>query len=605
MSPDLGLALWLGKGEEYRLGPGRNGAATAVQHAAGFVADSKPARGPPRAALLFSVALVGFAAAIGAYRLSLAGDYGPLPHIHAALVAWIVVAYVGCGLIAWSRRPESPFGLLLVAAGLVPAVSRLAEANAAVLQVIGESLLLLPPLVFIHVFLAYPSGRLVRPFDRLVVITGYAVYLCLDLVRLLCEVTGRNGDLVLTAQRAAIGVVGLAAVVALLARRRASGRPIRLSLEFLVACFSLALVTLVAATIMLSLGAPGMSEVRWVAFALLGMAPVLLLAGHLRARLARSAVADLFVELRRDPGSAELEQALARALGDPSLTLAYWLPEFGSYADPEGRAVTLPEPSEIRAVTHIERDGTRVAALLHDSSLEEEPELLDSVAAALSLSLENTQLHVELRARLEELRGSRARILESAQSERQRLERNLHDGAQQRLVALSLDLGLLEEQLDGDPSATQQIERARREVTASLAELREIARGIHPAVVTGHGLAVALEQLAARAAVPIRLTVGVRGRLPEAVEVASYYVVAESLTNVGKYAQASAATVDVSRSPGVLVVEVNDNGIGGADTDRGSGLRGLADRVEALGGRLRVWSPVGGGTHVQAEIPCA
>jgi signal transduction histidine kinase len=493
----------------------------------------------------------------------------------------------------------------MVAAGFVPALSRLAEAHSAVLQVIGESLLLLPPLVFIHVFLAYPSGRLVRRFDRIVVITGYSVFVGLDLVRLLCEVTGRNGDIALRAQRAAIGVVGLAAVVALVLRRRASGRPVRLSLEFLIACFSLALVALVAGTIMLSLEAPGRHEVRWVAFALVGMAPVLLLVGHLRARLARSAVGDLFVELRRDPGPAELEQASARALGDPSVTLVYWLPEFGSYADSDGRAVSLPVPTETRAVTHIERDGRRVAALLHDASLEEEPELLDSVAAALSLSLENTQLHVELRARLEELRGSRARIVESAQRERQRLERNLHDGAQQRLVALSLDLGLLEEQLEGDRSATQRVDSARREVASSLNELREIAHGIHPAVVTGHGLAVALEQLAARAAVPIRLTVGVRERLPEAIEVASYYVVAESLTNVGKYAQASEATVDVSRSAGLVVVEVNDDGIGGADTERGSGLRGLADRVEALGGRLRVWSPIGGGTRVQAEIPCA
>ena len=136
------------------------------------------------------MALAGLAAAIGAYRLSLAGEYGRLPHVHAALVSWIVVAYVGCGLIAWSRRPESLFGPLLVVAGLVPALSRLAEANAAVLQVIGESLLLLPPLVFIHVFLAYPSGRLVRRFDRIVVITGYSVFIALDLVRLLCEVTG-------------------------------------------------------------------------------------------------------------------------------------------------------------------------------------------------------------------------------------------------------------------------------------------------------------------------------------------------------------------------------------------------------------------------------
>jgi signal transduction histidine kinase len=584
---------------------GEIGVATAVGAAPDFVAEPKQTRAPPRGYVIAALAFAGCIAAVGSYKLSLAGEFGPLPHLHAALVSWIVLAYVGCGLIALWRRPESRFGPLMVVAGFVPALSRLAEADAVVLHVIGESLLLLPPLLFIHVFLAYPSGRLVRRFDRIVVITGYTLYFGLDLVRLLCELTGRDGDIALRAQRAAIGIVGLAAVVALVLRRRASGRPVRLSLEFLVACFSLALVTLAAATIMLSVGAPGRHEVRWVAFALLGMAPVLLLVGHLRARLARSAVGDLFVELRRDPGPAELEQALARALGDPSLTLAYWLPEFRSYADPDGRPVTLHEPSDARAVTLIKRDGDRVAALLHDPSLEEEPELLESVAAALSISLENAHLHVELRARLEELRGSRARIVESAQGERQRLERNLHDGAQQRLVALSLDLGLLEEQLAGDRSATERIHKARREVAASLEELREIARGIHPAVVTAHGLAVALEQLAAHATVPIYLRVKDPGRLSEAIEVASYYVVAESLTNVGKYAQASEATVDVSRSKGFLLVEITDNGVGGADTERGSGLRGLADRVEALGGRLRVWSPAGGGTRVQAEIPCA
>jgi signal transduction histidine kinase len=514
------------------------------------------------------------------------------------------VSYVGCGLIAWSRRPESRFGPLMVAAGLVPALSRLAEVDFAPLRVLGEGLLLLPGVLFLHVFLAYPSGRLVRRFERLVVVSGYAVVLGLDLLRLVLEASGRDGTVAVQAQRIGVAIVALGAVAALISRRRAVGRPARGSFELLVLCFGFALLALVAGTLMLSVGAPGRHEVRWLAFALVGIAPVLLLAGHLRAKLARSAVGDLFVELRRDPAPAELEQALARALGDRSLSLAYWLPEFGSYAGPDGRSVTLPDPSEARAVRHIERDGARVAALVHDPSLEDEPELLDSVAAALGISLENAQLHVELRAQLEELRGSRARIVESAQRERQRLERNLHDGAQQRLVALSLDLGLLDEQLENNAAARRRIDEARRAVAASLQELREIARGIHPAVVTGHGLAVALEQLAARADVPIRLTVAVRGRLPEAIEVASYYVVAESLTNIGKYARASSATVDVSQSNGRVLVEISDDGIGGADTERGSGLRGLADRVEALGGRLRVWSPAGGGTRVQAVIPC-
>ena len=214
------------------------------------------------------------------------------------------------------------------------------------------------------------------------------------------------------------------------------------------------------------------------------------------------------------------------------------------------------------------------------------------------------RLQAELAARLEEVKGSRARVIEAGQKERQRLERNLHDGAQQRLVALSLDLSLLEGELDEDSDARSRLGRARGEIATSLAELREIARGIHPAVVTGHGLAVALEQLTALAPVPVRLTVAIEDRLPEALEVAAYYLVSESLANIGKYAQATSATVDVTRANGQVVVEVTDDGIGGAETENGTGLRGLADRVEALDGRLRIWSPHGGGTKVRAEIPC-
>jgi signal transduction histidine kinase len=214
-------------------------------------------------------------------------------------------------------------------------------------------------------------------------------------------------------------------------------------------------------------------------------------------------------------------------------------------------------------------------------------------------------LHAEVRARLEELRGSRARVIEASQKERQRLERNLHDGAQQRLIALSLELSVLEARLEGDPDAGARLDQARREIATSLEELRDVARGIHPAVVSGHGLEIALEQLAARASVPVRLRVTTGGRLPERVEVAAFYLVSESLTNVAKHSGATSASVDVGRVDGEVFVEVVDDGVGGADTERGSGLRGLADRVEALEGRLRVWSPRGGGTKLRAEIPCA
>ena len=572
-----------------------------------LVVEPGDARAPPRPIVVCGIALLGGVAAAVSFNLSLAGDYGPAPYVHAGIVAWITLSYVLCGLIAWWRRPESQFGPLLIAAGFAPALSRLEHANNDALQMIGEGLLLLPPVLFLHVFLAYPSGRLVRKLDRFLVVAGSAAVVGFDVLRGLLEITGQDSGAngARAAQRVTVAVVVLGGLGALAWRRRKSARKGRHSPELLAACFGLALVGLGAGMVMLTLGAPGTDVARVIAFGLVGTAPILLLIGHLRAGLARSAVGDFFVDLGSDPDPAELRDALARALRDPSVWLVYWLPEFGTYADLNGYAVSLPEPGEGRAVTLIDREGTHIAALLHDPSLEEEPKLLDAVTAAAGIALENGRLHAELRARLAELRGSRARIVEAALQERQRLERNLHDGAQQRLVALSLELSLIEADLDEGSAAKGQLDQARREIAASLGELREIARGIHPAVVSAHGLAVALEQLAARASVPVRLTVEVDGRLPEPVEVAGYYVVSESLTNVSKYANASAATIDVSQTNGLLLVEVADDGIGGVDTERGTGLRGLADRVEALGGRLRVWSPVGAGTRVRAEIPCA
>ena len=264
----------------------------------------------------------------------------------------------------------------------------------------------------------------------------------------------------------------------------------------------------------------------------------------------------------------------------------------------------LPDDPD-RTATLIERDGRHVAALLHDRALGDERRLLEAVGAAAGMSLENARLQAELRARVEELSGSRARVIEAGQRERQRLERNLHDGAQQRLIALSLRLSMLEKRLPEEPTLKHELDTARHEIALSLEELRDVARGIHPAVLSGHGLSVAVESLAASAPLPVQLTLQVPGRLPEQVEVAAYYVVSESLANVAKHARAASATVSLERQRGTLVVEVVDDGVGGADTELGSGLRGLADRVEALDGRLRVWTPDGGGTRVQAEIPCA
>jgi signal transduction histidine kinase len=567
----------------------------------------------------WAIGLAGCSAALIALALALTNDaigteLGE-PLVIALLADWITVAYVFGGLIAWHRRPESRFGPLMIVAGFLMFLTALSWSTNDVAYTVGQSLDMLVPVLFLHVFLAFPDGRLHGRFERMLIASGYVVAITLELARMalggfgehnLLELTQNTGaaEAIRHVQLLTISAICLCGVGVLALSRRRSGPPLRRSSTLLVDVFALGLVMIAALLTSATLEGPWVREIRWATFITLGLAPLAFVIGLLSARLARSAVGEIFVELRGNPDPASLRDALARALRDPSLALAYWLPEFWTYADLEGAAVELPESAD-RAVTLIDRDGVRVAALIHDPSLRDEPELLDAVTAAAGIALENARLHVELRARLEELQGSRARIVEAGRSERKRLERNLHDGAQQRLIALSLEISLLEEQLSEDPETAQRLAVARHEIAVSLDELREVAHGLHPAVVSGHGLDVALEQLVAKAVVPVDLTVEIESRLPEATEVAAYYLVSESLANVAKHANASSARVDVIRRGGDVMIEIADDGVGGADEGHGSGLRGLADRVEALGGSLRVWSPVGEGTRVRAEIPCA
>jgi signal transduction histidine kinase len=569
----------------------------------------------PSPVLVGALGLCGVAASTAGFWMALANDQVPEPGLQAALMSWMTLPYVFAGLVAWWRRPDSRLGPLMLAAGFAISVSSLTWAERALPFTIGQSFDLLPAVLFLHVFLAFPSGRLQRRTERVLIGTGYVIAFCFELIGMALGGFGPDNLLELTSepgvagtlqdvQLIALSAFALFGIVVLVDRRRRAGRPLRRSIELMTDAFALALVSLAALFLLGAFDGPAFPTVRRVTFFAIGLAPVVFLVGLLSARLARSAVADLVLELRAAPEPGDLRDALARALRDPSLTLAYWLPQFASWADLRGRAIEPPAPSDGRAMTLIDREGEPVAALVHDPSLFDEPQLLDAVSAAAGIALENGRLHAELEARLEELRGSRGRVIEAGQRERQRLEHNLHDGAQQRLVALSLELTLLERTFGEDAEAGARLRHARRQIGTSLEELRALARGLHPAVVSGHGLAVALESLAADAPVPVRLDVALAERLPEPIEVAAYYVVSECLANIGKYAEATSATIAVHRDAGTVVVEVTDDGIGGADPERGSGLRGLADRVEALDGRLRVWTPAGGGTRVRAEIPC-
>ncbi len=231
-------------------------------------------------------------------------------------------------------------------------------------------------------------------------------------------------------------------------------------MALLIDSFALGLLMIAVLFVSGAFGGPAFVTIQRLTLLVIGISPIAFLIGLLDARLARSSVGELFVELRADPSPTGLRDALARALRDPSLTLAYWLPEFETWADLEGRPVQLPVPQSGRSTTLVDRDGGHMAALLHDPGLEDEPELLAAVGAAAGIALENGRLQAEQKANLEELKGSRARVIEAGQKERQRLERNLHDGAQQRLVALSLELSMLKRQLADDAEASGQLERA-------------------------------------------------------------------------------------------------------------------------------------------------
>jgi len=331
---------------------------------------------------------------------------------------------------------------------------------------------------------------------------------------------------------------------------------------------------------------------------------------HAMTREEPPSVRRLLADVSESPTQEEAQAGLRTVLGDPSLQLLYWRHADGAYVTADGSPVDLGLVQNGRAVTVLPHSDRPVGALVHDPRLVQVPAFHD-IAAAASLAIRKDSLNQELQARIDELRRreedvreSRRRLVEAADAERQRLERNLHDGAQQRLVSLSLSLRLAQARLRSSPEAAAELlTAASTELAVALEELRQLARGLHPAVLTERGLPGALESLRDRAPLPIAFVAVPEGRLPEPVEAAVYYIVVEALTNTAKYAQASSARVAVTVDDGRVRVEVADDGVGGAKGAAGSGLRGLADRAEALGGTLAVESPSGGGTVVRALIP--
>ena len=579
--------------------------------------------------LVLALSTAGVAGLLVTFTLAVfVHGYGPVPWWRLTLDLGVGASFLGAGLIAWWRRPNNAVGRLLMAAGFAfVAGAALSYVESPVTYTVHwlESSVYLA--ILVQLLFAFPSGRMSSRLERVLCTAAYvdAVFGSLTILIFVDPRTrglpqGLNllllfpnqqlfnlADSVLISITVALTLVILAVFVRRWGRASAPARRIIAPVGWSLASVGLAFVadTIVSRQ-------PSFPSWTHVATAVAQTSAVMLvplgfLVGLLRSTLARSAVGDLVIELGETPPPGQLREMLAHTLHDPSLRLAYWVPEVGTYVDAGGATVTLPAEGSGQAVVVLQHEGERVGVLVHDAALIEEPRLVGAVAAATGLAVQNERLQAALRAQLEEIRASRIRIVEAADAERRRIERDLHDGAQQRLVGISLALRLASSRLTpgADPEVDDALGQASQELAAALSALRELAHGIHPAILTEEGLGPALESLVERASVRVTLKTVPAHRLPAAVEAAAYFVVSEALANVAKYARATSATISATAIDERLVVEVSDDGIGGADPTHGSGLRGLADRVAALDGSIRIESAGGKGTVIHAEIPCA
>jgi signal transduction histidine kinase len=395
-------------------------------------------------------------------------------------------------------------------------------------------------------------------------------------------------------------VAAAAALVTLCARRllRDSGPARRALLPVALPAILLAATVVAHAIALQQRPLEDPSDPTFRTIFVIGCAAVILLAAGLvwaavRTRVQRRAVARIATSLGQTPPPGSLQAALAKAIGDPELQIAYWLPDAQHYVDANGRPVAKPAAGPGRAVTALVRDGRQIAVVIHTAAL---PDLEPELGAAVRLALENERLQAEALAQLDQLRASRIRIVETGDSERRRLERDLHDGAQQRLLALSYDLRLAraQAQADGDSHTGSLLTQATDHAQAALAELRELAHGIYPAILAEAGLAAALATLADAAPLPVEIRDADQERCPAAVETAAYLLVAEALDDAAGR-DASHATVSAMQLGGRLVITVQDDG-----SNRTTAMVQLAERVGALDGRLEVQP-----TRLRAELPCA
>jgi signal transduction histidine kinase len=506
-------------------------------------------------------------------------------------LAWSLVA---ASLITLERRRWRAAAWLLAAASFALLGADLAWTDTRVVGTIGVLFGWLWAAILVQLVLTFPEGRPWSSPVRFAIPAAYVVALGGQVVVAFVfpheHAVQRVQEIAALALAAAVLVLTIQRLLALQDLRRRAHAPLLLA----AAASAATAVGLLSWLLAADTSSSALNTIaRVVAISL----PIGVVWGIAWSRLHRPLASELVVDLSTE--AADMRMRLARTLGDPTLELAYRLDD-GRYVDATGQGVELPGDDD-RAVTALASGGEEIAVLVHDPALLDEPGLVESVRATAGLVLENERLAAQVRSQLVEVRASRARIVAAGDAERRRIERNLHDGAQQRLVALSVALGL--EATRADDGAAGAFSRAQDEIEQAIAELRELARGIHPTLLRDEGLEAAVASLARRTPVPVIVRSSVAVPIPDSVALAAYFVVAEALVNVAKHASATEASVVLEHDV-ALSVTVHDNGIGGARLEPGAGLAGLRDRLDALDATLVIESSPRGGTTVRAEFRC-
>ncbi len=588
------------------------------------VTDRQRVRARWAAAAVAVVGFVGCALSLAAPPLRGLPMHPGQQLIHVSVAA----SYVAAGVVATVRRPQNVIGLLMAAVGLLWLVQDLGWIPAALPFTIAITYPQLYQPVLAHLALAFPSGRLPGSRERAVVTALYVWTLVSNVGYQLFDdprasgCTGCQRNLLLVDSSAATsGVVStvttaislVVAVATILLIVRHWGRATRAAqyvmspVLWVVVPAALYIVTEQALGLWT---APATLQRAVYNYLPIGLAvlPIGFLVGLLRTRLAYADVAASAFELAGPVAPGRVREILARTLHDPDLELVYWSPSIESYVDLDGRP---QDPANIpagRSASPISGESGPLALLVVDDAVLQEPDLVRAVVAMTRLALENERLQAEVRSQLVQLRSATNRLVDAGRQARQRIERDLHDGAQQRLLALSIDLGRAQRRLgrDGDPELREFLGQASKDLQEAITELRELARGIHPMLLTQEGLGSALHALAERAPLPVAVAAPTQ-RFPEAVEFATYYLVSEAVTNAARHSDARQVVVRIQAEADWLEVEVVDDGVGGAEParGRGAGLQSMRDRVTALGGVMTLASPAGAGTRINARLPCA